>query len=216
MIILIILGCLVGFCAIAMIVGYFSCKNLVSKTVGPMAGCAINFEAVRDGIMEYAKEHDGTFPTAANWQDQVKPYVVKALKKSQDAKQAMDWMGMKVMDVDKEWGCFVTDARTTGIAFNSDLSGKKLTDVENAWSTILVFEVESPRRNANEKYVKRPDSTSPTIMGEPRGWIAVPVTGNIEMKGGRGNWNSEWGSSSGTTGQGTGEVSGEGSKTAGE
>ena len=184
-VILILVGLLLACGCGVIAIGYFG-WGAMKKMVGPMAGCAVNFEATRDGILEYAKDHDGRLPNAATWQDDVKEYVKRHLQKEKEVQQVLD---AKVMNTDTEWGCYVSETRTTGIAFNSDLSGKLLTDVKEPWSTPMVFEIEKPRKNAAEKYAPLPDSSSPTIMGEPRGWIRMPVNGQMQGMSEGSNWN---------------------------
>lgn len=185
MIVVLILVGLVLVCGCgAVAIGWFG-WGAMKKMVGPMAGCAINFEATRDGIMQYAQAHGGRLPNAATWQDDVKEYVKKELQK---AKEVQDVLDAKLMNTDADWGCYIHESRTTGIAFNADLSGKLLTEVQDRWSTPLVFEIEKPRKNAAEKYVPLPKSSSPTIMGEPRGWIRMPLEGDMQGMSEGGNW----------------------------
>jgi hypothetical protein len=158
----------------------------MKKIVGPMAGCAVNFEATRDAIREYAKDHDGRLPNAATWQDDIKEYVNRQLQHKKEVEEMLD---AKVMNTEADWGCYINETRTTGIAFNSDLSGKLLTDVKEPWNTWIIFEIEKPRKNAAEKYVPLPNSSSPTMMGEPRGWIRMPLDGPMQGMTQGGNWN---------------------------
>lgn len=157
--------------------------NFGKNTVFPAVSCAIGFEFVRDGINDYAKEHDGKLPNAKTWQDDVRPYYKARLTKGSG-----DFGPLELMSPEGAWGCKVDDKRFTGMAFNTDLSGKKLDDIADKETTILIFEIESAMSNAHEPFKRRPKSTSPKLVGEPRGWIEVPVTGDlegIEMKGSR-------------------------------
>lgn len=176
MIILFIILGLIGFCIIAAIaIGLFS-WNFGKRMVGPIAGCAISFEAARTGIMEYAKANGGRLPKAETWQDDIRQYVAPHLNKSRDAQRIID---AKTMQADGDWGCYVSDSKMTGMAFNSELSEKLLTDVSDPFNTIVLFEIEAPRRNAAEPYRLRPDSTSPQVFGEPRGWVYMPLEGGM-------------------------------------
>ncbi|HRK21650.1 MAG TPA: hypothetical protein PLX06_07580 [Fimbriimonadaceae bacterium] len=174
-ILFIILG-LIAFCILGVVALGFFGFSMAKKVGGPMIGCAINFEAAREGIMEYAKEHEGKLPNAATWMDDVRPYIGKHLKKDADA---VKMFGAKVMEENGDWGCPVSDTKMTGMAFNADLSGKLLTDVKDPYNTVLIFEIEAPKKNANEVYQPRPKSTSPTLMGENRGWISMPMEGGM-------------------------------------
>lgn len=176
MIILFIILGLVGFCVLAVIALGFFGWSFAKRAVGPIAGCAISFEAARQGILEYAKEHDGRLPKAETWQDDIRQYVVKHLNKERDAQNVI---GAKTMKPDGDWGCYVSDTKMTGMAFNVELSGKLLTDVKDPYSTIVIFEIDAPKKNAAEKYQTRPTTGSPTLMGNPRGWIAMPLEGGM-------------------------------------
>lgn len=184
MIILFIILGLVGFCVIGFIVLGFLGFNFFKKNIGPMAGCMVSFQVTRDAVIEYAKSHDGKLPNAATWQDDVKEILRRRIK------EVADQPVFETISPDGDWGCKYGDNKMTGIAFNADLSGKALNDVQNAWSTPLIFEIEAPRKNANEKFTQRPVSTSPTLMGEHRGWVVANVEGEVDLHGGGGRWRS--------------------------
>ena len=183
--ILILVGLLLACGCGVIAVGYFG-WGAMKKIAGPIAGCAVNFEATRDGIVEYARAHGGRLPNAATWQEDVKEYVKRQLDRQKEIQEVLD---AKLMNTDSDWGCFVSSTRMTGIAFNADLSGKLLTEISEPWNTPLVFEIEKPKKNAAEKYSPLPKSSSPTIMGEPRGWIWMPVDGEMKGMSEGGNWN---------------------------
>lgn len=149
--------------------GYFG-FNLFGKGM-KMASCAIAFEDVRDAIMTYANEHDGTLPNAKTWQTDITPYYAKVTATHKD-------MGpIKLMPAAGPWGCDNGDNQLTGIAYNSALSGKKLKNIENPYGTVLLFEVEKPELNATAVYVPRPKSTGPLFFGQHRAWMTIPVQG---------------------------------------
>jgi hypothetical protein len=74
-------------------------------------------------------------------------------------------------------GC-KTEAGMTGMAFNSDLSGKKMAEVKDPYGTIVIFEIEKATRNAHGTFKARSKENSPKIMGERRGWIEMPLQGS--------------------------------------
>jgi hypothetical protein len=162
------------------------------RTVGPMVGCFASFQMARDAVVKYAKEHGETLPDAATWQDDVSPYLSlnKDMREMQDAP-----FDMKVIEPGKLWGCSVEGERMTGIAFNSELSRKKLIEIPEPYSTFLIFEIEEPRMNAAEPFKERDRASSPKLFGKPRGWIKMPVMGEgdfgdiegneFKMRGGR-------------------------------
>ncbi len=182
MIILFIILGLIGFCLIGIVIaGYFG-FTFIKNTALPYAGCMINFEVTRDALVEYAQSHDGKFPNAATWQDDIKDIVGKRLKDLGD--QDM----IQTLKPDGEWGCRIDASHSTGIAFNADLSGKKMLELKEPWSTPLVFEVPAPKRNAAQKYAPIPKDQSPKMMGEPRGWFVANVQGEIIPPNAGGNW----------------------------
>lgn len=144
------------------------------NSVKPMAQCMITFEAAHSAVLDYAKEK-GQLPNAETWQTDVKSYYAKHVGSKNDK-----FGPFEPSSADGEWGCKNGDS-STGIAFNSDLSGKKIDEIKDRYATILLFEVEKAQMNARAKYAPRPDKGSPKIFGEERGWITVPVEGEVKM-----------------------------------
>lgn len=64
------------------------------------------------------------------------------------------------------------------MSFNSDLSGKSLKEFKTPDMVIVVYEVPEVKRNASAPYKTRSKEGSPTIMGEQRGWIRIPLQGD--------------------------------------
>ena len=171
---MIVLVCILVPCIGFVILGGFM-WNFGQKTIMPMVSCAIGFEFVREGIQDYAKEHDGKLPNAKTWQDDVRPYYKERL-----GKNSGDFGPFEPMSPEGAWGCKVDEKQFTGMAFNSELSEKKLADIQDKETTMLIFEIEKAMSNANEPFKKRPQSTSPKMMGEHRGWIAMPIEGEMD------------------------------------
>lgn len=134
----------------------------------PFAGCMMNFQDARDSVVNYAREHNGKLPNAATWQTEVKPYYAKVIAKVEDRGP------LKTMAVDGEWGC---DKVNTGMAFNSNLSGKPIDKLPDGDDGILLFEVPARKMNANEPYKYRGKEGSPMIKDKHRGWIRIRATG---------------------------------------
>lgn len=172
-IVLIVVLCVVIPCGGLVALGFFG-MNWFGKTLGPMARCAILFEGVRNSVEMYTKEHDGTLPKAETWQDDVKPYYAKWRDR-----EGKDMGPFTPPSADGEWACEI-EGRKTGLAFNSKLSGKKWEEIDQRRTTILIYEVETVMRNANGPYKERPKSSSPKLMGNPRGWIEIPVEGSVD------------------------------------
>ncbi|HVL39177.1 MAG TPA: hypothetical protein VM328_07280, partial [Fimbriimonadaceae bacterium] len=67
---------------------------------------------------------------------------------------------------------------TTGMSFNSELSGAKLQEIKEPYETVLIFEVEQPAANLSGEYTARPKSSGPPFMfGERRDWFFVTIKG---------------------------------------
>lgn len=137
--------------------------------------CAIAFQQVRDSVTAYAEANGGKLPTASKWMDQVRPYYEKEVKSMGAEKNPFG-----SMPADGVWACTDESGGKTGIAFNSELSGKKLEDIQNRASKIVIFEVPTAEMNKNEPYKPLPKSSSPKLMGQPRGWFRAPLEGDIE------------------------------------
>lgn len=147
--------------------------SFFKNQIGPMAGCMITLESGRNAVEKYVAEK-GTYPKAETWQDDIKSYYEKEL-----TKEAPDMGPFKPSPADSAWECKFGEP-VTGIAYNSDLSGKKAADIKDKGATILFFEIKTPVKNAHEPYKTRAASESPKFMGEPRGWLKIPLDGGVE------------------------------------
>ena len=142
------------------------------------AGCMFVYKDVRTGLLKYADEHGGKLPKAETWQDDVR----------EDYRQSMtpkDKLGpIEEPSPDGDWGCKLPDGTMTGMAFNSELSGKKVSDIADQVSTIMIFETEHAGKNLHEKFKARPFETSPIMIGSTRrGWMQAPVSGKPKVVG---------------------------------
>lgn len=135
--------------------------------------CAMGFKDIRNAVIAYSEANNGKLPTASKWMDQVRPYYEKEL---QNSKEENPFGSIPVNGV---WGCSNDGGTQTGIAFNSALSDKYLKDIKDRASTIVIFEVPTPAANKSEAYTERPKSSSPKMMGTPRGWFKAPLEGSI-------------------------------------
>jgi hypothetical protein len=170
--------CIVGGGAFA----YFFAK----KNVMPMMGCSLTMKFGRDAIVRYTQENGGRFPDAKTWQADVKPFYADLVKSGEPSRQ----LGAKTPD--ELWTCRPgLGGGETGIAYNSDLSGKNISEFKDPFSTIVLFEVEKPAQNCSEKYKVRPDSGSPAMFGEHLGWFYVMLQGEADLTGsGKGMYKS--------------------------
>lgn len=183
---------------VALIVGltyvFRATQGLLSTQIGPLTSCELRFAQARDALLLYAQDHAGRLPLAANWQDAIEPYVSRTQRKTEE------FAGMKIepLVAGEDWGCKTPEGKSTGMAFNSKLSGKKVSDIEDKRGTILLYEIPEPKRNAAGDYAPLPASTSPTFMGQRRGWAKQPVeggTGLMEGRDGSVKWDVEAGQS---------------------
>lgn len=164
-------GCLL-FCGVG---GFFMYRGM--QAVGPAMSCGMTFTAVNMALLQYARENEGRLPSADRWQDEIAPLVEKTARE-------MENFPFASVRLAEEWGCETGDPNMpkTGIAFNSEVAGKRTADLKP--NDITLFEIEAPRRNASEPYRKREDRASPKLMGQPRGWIAMTVDGSMIGLGG--------------------------------
>lgn len=160
---------------------YFWGINLVKNTFIPTAQCAVGYEEVRAALLDYAKDHDGKLPNAETWQDDVRPYYAKVQLGTQNNKDVPKGFEIRKFPLEGDWGCKVSDTQMTGMAFNKDLSGMKVADIKDPYSTVILFEIEKPSRNASESYVPRSKTNAPRfIMGERREWFKITIEGRMD------------------------------------
>jgi uncharacterized membrane protein YuzA (DUF378 family) len=150
------------------------------RGAAPIISCVVGFEEVRQAVIAYSNDNGGRLPDADQWQDQVAPYYAKGAKDDIPFAQRMSAEG--------DWGCKSGESMT-GMAFNSELSGKLLSDIKDPRGTVLLFEIETPRRNASEPFKRRPKETAPKMFGTPRDWIVVRIEGDPEFGPGSGSRN---------------------------
>ena len=183
-VVLIVLGIVFGLCALlSAVLGFFLCKGW--KEAGPLVGCAITLEGVAKATREYARAHEGKLPNAATWQDDIKTYYVAWRGKNKDVGP------FSSADPSGNMPCIATEDVHTGIAYNLDLSGKKIADLKDPEGTLMFFETDKTGHNLSEKYVEKSDDKAPKIFGEKRGWMKVGVTGDV--KGGKANAKFDFG-----------------------
>lgn len=173
LIVVIVVLCVVVPCALLIGVGSYFVRQ-VGQNVSPMIGCMLMYEGVRDAVEEYALANEGKMPPATSWQDDIRPFYAKWREKS-----SKDSGPFKPPAADSEWSCKFGD-RVTGIAYNSDLQGKKWEEIENRRKTVLIYEIDQVMKNANGPFKERSKKGSPQFMGEERGWLSIPVEGSMD------------------------------------
>lgn len=185
-VILIILGLVAFICigglAATMIFGY----RMLKDTIGPIAGCGMGFDNVRSALEAYAAKNEGKLPPAATWQDDVRPFLVEVLKKSKNELEGI----VPEIDPGGSWGCKDGKGGLTGMAFNSELAGKKVADIKNPETTVLLFEVPTIKANQSLAYAEPPEAKRPMMMGKPRPFIKLHVKGegDFNMNFKNGDW----------------------------
>lgn len=172
-ILIIVLICVVVIPCVGLLalgaMGYSFFKNVG----GPMVGCMITFDTANKAVSNYVTEK-GAYPKAETWQDEVQPYYAKILEAKKD-EMAM----FSPAKPEGVWTCKGGEPQT-GIAFNSELSGKKPADIKDKLSKVVIFEVADPKRNAHAVYERKSKETSPKFMGNPRGWMYVTIDGDVQ------------------------------------
>ena len=137
------------------------------------AGCFIAAQTLNKALSAYEKAHGGKLPPAATWQDELRPYVEKALPKSKD-------MPFELLDPAGQWTC-KNEKTPTGFTFNKEVGGKKAADIKDPSKTAVIFETTSIAKNQNGPFVKGVFKESPGVFGKHRGWIVLTADSEIAV-----------------------------------
>jgi len=167
-------GIVIGVLAVCCIgVGFM--VFFFSKAFGkvmPIFGCGFKFQDIRSAVLHYANEHNGMLPNAKTWQDDIQPDL--GAVHGMLEKERGPFGAIKPGD---DFACNINEVKT-GIAFNSDLSGKSLEEAKKQTNAILIYEIRDVMKNASGPYIPQTGS-APKVMDAPRGWFAAPVEGPI-------------------------------------
>lgn len=169
---------LVFGCIVLAVVAFFGFKNMMGQ-VSPLASCEQTFEAAEAALHAYAADHGGKLPDASSWMDAAQPYYEKEVEGARDLPGA--FRDFAPSDPSSAWGCKWADGKTTGLAFNSDLSGVELAKVAKPRETPLIFEDTAASRNLAKPYGKGPSGTAPEVLGNKRKWVVYFVEGPNEV-----------------------------------
>lgn len=169
-----ILGGLAICCGLPLLLGGLGVWTIFKKG-GNLISCAMSFAEAREAIKRYANAHGGKLPNAKSWQDDIRTYYIEV---DHDPKYKGPFKSIKTFDADGIWLCTDDKKLQTGIAFNSDLSGKKLDSIDDPYRTALIFEVDHLGKNQAESYKGSPKSQGPDLMGTHREWIVLNVKGS--------------------------------------
>lgn len=178
LIVAIILG-VVCVCCILPLIGFGGLAWWGFGKVKGMVGCSITLTNLESAVQDYADAHDGKLPNAKTWQTDIRSYYESEVKKH--AKEQQMFTGGS-----QEVGCTNDNAAPTGIAFNTELSGKKQSDIKDPNSTVMLFEVSKTGSNLNEPYKPQPFDSSPFMLGSKRGWYICVASGRVQLVGRRG------------------------------
>jgi hypothetical protein len=174
---LLAVGMLCVLCAIG---GYFMFRSVMGLG-GGMMGCAMNGDLARNAVLAYALDHNGQFPAAETWQDDVRPYYERLYNKLIEEPGYKEVSGM--MDIDlAEPGtpldCNFGGKQKSGFSYNSLLAGKLKADFPD--NTIVIFETTSPAYNQSGDPEKRSGET-PKMFGDKRPWMDFMVSGQSDF-----------------------------------
>jgi hypothetical protein len=168
-----IIGLVIGgifLCCILPVGALFGGGFWLFNKAKDMGTCFIAFENVKKAVVNYASAHDGKLPKADTWQDDVRDEYRKVMIPK-------DQLGpLNQMPAEGDWGCKDSNGIMSGMAFNSELSGKK---IGNEVSSVLIYETEHPSKNQHAPYKRLDPNTSPLLFGQHRGWCYVTVGGEL-------------------------------------
>lgn len=174
---LIIVLLLLAFCAIGAVIFGFFMKGVWGQ-VSSTAGCMATFEITHDAAIAYSKEHNGQLPSADKWQQEIKPYYERLYNKMEsefkDASMLKGFLPARSDDVLQcKW-----EGRVTGIAYNSAVAGKKVSDFKEPTKTVMFFETDESAKNLTRPFKEMPKTKAPKIMYNDRDWIVYFIDGN--------------------------------------
>jgi hypothetical protein len=141
-----------------------------------LASCTITISSISTALREYADEHDGKLPKAETWQTDIAPYYEKFINRPNQKQNIFP-----PARPNEPWGCKGEDEGSTGLAFNSDLSGKKIDDIKDQSKAIVVFELPKSGMNLHEPYKPQKFDDSPMMLGKHRGWYTVKANGMMTI-----------------------------------
>jgi hypothetical protein len=175
---LLAVGLLCVLCAVG---GYFAFRSGIGM-MSEMGSCGFTGELAQKALLAYASEHDGKFPTADKWQDEIRPYYQTLYDKFHEKFKDVPLMEFEVPAPGMPLDCSLGGGKKSGFAFNTLLSGVALSEIQDSTNTLLVFETMSVGYNLHEDPAARDKAgKKPTIMGEERDWIDFFADGRSEM-----------------------------------
>ncbi len=168
---------IIGVCMLCCVGGVVMMMNVFKKMSGSI-GCLTHYELARKALSDYASANDGKLPPADSWQDAIIPYYAR----EKGGEKASGGGILDLGDATKDLGCPAENgAGPTGMAFNSDIAEKLVSEVKKNPTTVVLFEVPESGRNLAKPYKPPPGQSPLKFMGQPRDWITVPVSGAVNI-----------------------------------
>lgn len=170
---------LAAFCIILIVVVGIAGYGMM-KSVSGEVGCLATAQVAHESIKEYAKE-TGKYPDASNWQEVIDSYYQA---NADDFKKNLEDAGPMADQFSPDGNegaldCSEGDTRTS-LYYNAALSNVP-TDKADP-DTVLIYEdVATEARNASGEYKEKPKSSSPKMMGRPRGWYSFTINENLDF-----------------------------------
>jgi hypothetical protein len=164
--------------------GVTAFKGLMGQAFS-MVGCSYDLQAARSSLKKYADAHGGMLPSSDEWQDASKQYFKAERAKLQDTdSEDVKKIGieMKLSDPDGVWGCHLPNGKVQAFVFNEELSGKKLSEIKDGTTTILLWEGSDSGRNLKGKYVYLKPNNDMRIAGDKREFLKITVDGEFKMQ----------------------------------
>lgn len=174
---LIIVLMLVVLCGVFCVIGAVFMKGFWGQ-LSSTGGCVATFEMTHDATMAYVAEHNGKFPNAATWQEDTKPYYERLYNKMASEIKDTDMLKGFMPPAPGEIQQCNNDGRITGVAFNTEVAGKKVSDFKDPTKTVTFFETDQAGKNLAMPYKEMPKSKAPKLMNEERDWIVYFIEGN--------------------------------------
>jgi len=148
-----------------------------------MVGCTADLKVIRDSLVAYANEK-GAFPKAETWQDDIRDKVTAGVAASNKEFEEAPFKISRI-DPNGEWNCVVKDSTGKeikyGFAYNSEVAGKKMAEIKDPATMVLVFESEKTGKNLAMKYALPPGKPEPKFMNQPREWLKAMVSGDVDF-----------------------------------
>lgn len=147
-----------------------------------MGGCALDAELIQESFQAYY-DKNGVYPDAKTWKEDIKPFFADARKNSPSMKDIdKSPIKFKFSKLEGVWGCYsISEKKVNPFFYNSDLSGKKLEEVKDAETMILIFE-KAGTENGSEPYVPVKTKSNDRINREARDWLIVPLKGEVNSQ----------------------------------